>query len=438
MKPRSLFTALGTTAILGLLVGVVHAQENQADQQASKSNAQAAQGDFASEMNVEETSPAQQVWKLRQPEFFKSHGIDMGGWVEQGITLNSVNPADRFNGPIGCNDRAGEYQLNQAWLYFARPTKTDGCGWDLGGRIDVAYGTDWRFGQCNGLENRIDDPNSFYGLILPQFYMEVAVNDLTVKVGHFATFTSLEVIPAPLNFFYSHALLACHYFDPVLVTGLQADYKINNNWTAVGGFNNGTLGFEDPTHTYNFLGGVKRASDDKRSNLSVMIDVGPQMGFTNTINDRTNVIVVYTLQFSERLMYGSQYTAGIEKQGSIVNPGTDASWYGTEQLFTYKLNDKWSAGLRYEWIRDNDGSRVAGIGNVLSTDRGWNGLPGCAGAYNDLSLGLNWHPHANLVLRPEARWDWYNGSPNSATELPYGNHTKHDQFTAACDLIVTF
>ena len=88
------------------------------------------------------------------------------------------------------NDRDREYQLNQAWLYFDRPTKTDGCGWDLGGRIDVVYGTDWRFGQCFGLENRIDDPNSFYGLILPQFYVEVAVNDLTVKMGHFATFTS--------------------------------------------------------------------------------------------------------------------------------------------------------------------------------------------------------------------------------------------------------
>ena len=195
--------------------------------------------------------------------------------------------------------------------------------------------------------------------------------------------------------------------------------------------------FEDPTHTYNFLGGVKRASDDKRSNLSVMVDVGPQIGFTG-VHDRTNVIAVYTLQFTERLMYGSQYTAGIEEQGSVVNPGTDASWYGTEQMFTYKLNDKWSAGLRYEWVRDNDGSRVAGVGNVLLTDGGWNGLPGCAGAYNDLSLGLNWRPHANLALRPEARWDWSNGSPNAAGELPYGNHTRRDQFTAACDLIITF
>jgi hypothetical protein len=195
--------------------------------------------------------------------------------------------------------------------------------------------------------------------------------------------------------------------------------------------------FEDPQVTYNFLGGVKRASDDKRSNLSLMVDAGPQIGFTG-VHDRTNVIAVYTYQLTERFMYGSQYTAGVESHGSVVHPGRDASWYGTEQLFTYKLTDTWSAALRYEWVRDNDGSRVAGIGNALLTDRGWDGKPGCAGAYNDLTIGLNWRPHPNVVFRPEGRWDWYDGAPNADGQLPYGSHTKREQFTAACDLIVTF
>jgi hypothetical protein len=287
------------------------------------------------------------------------------------------------------------------------------------------------------LEPTFDDPNSFYGLCLPQFYAEVAVNDLTVKMGHFASFTSLEVIPAPLNFFYSHALLICPYFEPCLVTGLQADYKLDDNWTAVGGFNRGGMMFEDPSETLNFLGGPKWASDDKRANLSVMIEAGPQTGFTG-VHDRTNVISLFTYQFTDRFYYGSQYTAGIESHGSVVDPGQDASWYGTEQLFTYKLNPKWSAGFRYEWVRDNDGSRVAGIGNVLQTGRAWGGLPGMAGAYNDLSLGLNWRPHPNCVFRPEARWDWYDGQPNGAQQLPYGHYQDRQQFTAACDMILTF
>jgi hypothetical protein len=388
---------------------------------------------------AEEPGPEQppKPWKLPQPCLFQKTGIDISGWIQQGITFNALNPADRFNGPVTTNDRNAEYQLNQAWLTFVRPTKTDGCGVDLGGRIDVVYGTDWRFGQSFGLETTINDPNSFYGLVLPQFYMEVAVNDLTIKMGHFATFTSLELVPAPPNFFYSHTYLTMGYFDPVLVTGLQADYKVDDNWTAVAGFNRGWMAFEDPTNSLNFLGGVKWASDDKRENLSLMVDAGPQVGFTG-LHDRTSVIAVFTYKLSDRLQYGSQYTAGVEANGSVVRLGQDASWYGTEQLFTYQLNPKWAAGLRYEWVRDNDGSRVAGVGNALLTDKGWNGLPGCAGAYNDLSLGLNYRPNLNCVLRPEVRWDWYDGVPNQAGELPFGNHTKREQFIFDMDLIVMF
>jgi hypothetical protein len=378
-----------------------------------------------------------QPWKLPQPCFLQEHGATLGGWVEQGISFNALNPADRFNGPIATDDRHAEYQLNQAWFFIDRPTKTDGCGWDLGGRVDVVYGTDWRFGQSFGLETTFDDPNSFYGLILPQFYMEVAYNDLKVKMGHFATFTSLELIPAPANFFYSHSLLSSGYFDPLLVTGLQAEYAVDEHWTAVGGFNRGWMQFEDPADTLHFLGGVKRANDDKTATLSVMVDTGKEIGFTG-LHERTSVITVYTRKLTERLQYGSQYTVGVENDGSVIHQGQDATWYGTEQLFTYMLNPKWSAGLRYEWVRDNDGSRVAGVGNVLLTDKGWNGLPGCAGAYNDLSLGLNWRPNMNCVLRPEVRWDWYDGAPNGAGELPYGNHTKREQFLFDVDLVVTF
>jgi hypothetical protein len=257
-------------------------------------------------------------------------------------------------------------------------------------------------------------------------------------MGHFATFSSLELVPAPANFFYSHSLLSLGYFDPVLVTGLQADYKLNDNWTAVGGFNRGWMMYEDPNNSLNFLGGAIWNSDDKKTHLSVYVDVGPQDAFVGGSCDRTNVITVFTHQLTQRWSYGSQYTAGIEKGGSLINKGQDASWYGTEQMLTYKINDKWSAGIRYEWVRDNDGSRVAGIGNVLLTDKGWDGKPGCAGAYNDLSLGLNWRPHPNFVLRPEVRWDWYDGVENAFGQLPYGNHLERQQFLADMDLIITF
>jgi hypothetical protein len=376
-------------------------------------------------------------WTIPQPGVFQRHGIKMGGWVQQGFTYDAWSPTDRFNGPVSTNDRSNEYQLNQAWLYFVRPTKTDGCGLDIGGRVDVMYGEDWRFGQCFGLETRIDDPNNFYGLILPQFYLEVAYNNLTVKMGHFATLTSLEMVPSPLNFFYSHSYLMAGYYDPELVTGLQAEYKLSDHWIAVGGFNQGWLMFENPYDTLNFLGGVKWASDDKKATLSAMVIAGPTPTFAG-FHDVANCIIVYTNQLTERFSWGAQVTAGRENQGSVINPGQDDTWYGTEQLFTYKLNPKWAAAVRYEWVQDNEGSRVAGIGNILGTSRGWTGAPGFAGAFSDLSLGLNYRPNPNWVVRPEVRWDWYSGSRNLANQLPFNDFASSSQFTAAVDAIVTF
>jgi hypothetical protein len=381
---------------------------------------------------------APKPWKLPQPSTLQCMGIDMGGWAQQGITFNNYGHEDTFNGPTCTNDLNQQFQLNQLWLYFVRPTNTGGCGVDVGGRIDLSYGTDWRYGECTGLEDRIDSPNSYYGLVLPQFYMEVAVDDLTVKMGHFATFTSYEVVPAPMNFFYSHSHLMGGCFDPLLVTGLQADYKLCEHWTAVGGFNRGWEVFEDPADDdLNFLGGVRYAGDDKRATMSLLVDAGRQVGFTG-VHDRNTVYLVYTYQLNKCLLYASQIDVGQENNGSVVTPGEDADYYGLEQVLIRKLNDKWSAGLRYEWVCDEEGARIAGVGTKLGTNKGLLLQPGLAGSFHDLSLGLNYRPHPNFVLRPEVRWDWYDGPANPAGQLPFDNFEATDQFTTAMDLIVTF
>jgi hypothetical protein len=376
-------------------------------------------------------------WKLPQPCFFQSRGIDVGGWVQQGITFNTKRSGDGFNGPLATNDRDREYMLNQAWLYFVKPTKTDGCGWDFGGRVDVVYGEDWRYGQSVGLEDRIDNPNRLYGLVLPQFYGEVAYNDLTVKIGHFATFSSYEIVPPVFNFFYSHSYLSLGYFDPMLVTGLQTEYKLNERVTLINGVNNGWQMFEDPTETWNYTGGIKWVGNEKRATLSMILDAGRQSGFMG-VHERTSAITVYTYRLNERLQYASQYTVGQEDDGSVVRQGRNAPWYGTEQMLMWKLNPKWSAGMRYEWVRDQEGSRIAGIGGLLGTDKGWLGQPGFAGSFQDLSIGLNYRPNGNMVFRPELRWDWYDGPANPAGELPFNNLTSRSQMTAAMDFLVTF
>lgn len=83
-----------------------------------------------------------------------------------------------------------------------------------------------------------------------------------------------------------------------------------------------------------------------------MVDAGRQLNlFLNEVNDRTSVITVVRHQFNDKLSYGSQYTVGYEANGSFATPGQNAEWYGTEQVLVYQINPKWSAGVRYEWVR---------------------------------------------------------------------------------------
>jgi hypothetical protein len=373
-------------------------------------------------------------WTLPQPGCFQRCGIKMGGWLQHGITLNGWWTQDRFNGPVALNDRNAEYQMNQLWLFFDRPTDTGGYGFDIGGHIDVVYGTDWRFGRFFGLENRINGDDQIYGLVLPQMYAEVAYNDLKVKLGHMAGILGYELVPAVGNFFYSHSY-AMSYTEPQLITGLLGEYKLSDQWLLLAGFHQGWYMFEDMNDYMDVIGGFKWSSVDKRTKAAFT--------FTNGRQDPTGknwfaYSLVFERAVTDKFKYVAQHNLGYAD--NLVGQ-QDAEWYGLNQYFLYTINPEWSAGMRFEWLRDDDGGRVNGIGNWLQSGAGWQGGPGYAGNFYALTLGLNWRPNPNLVFRPEVRWDWYDGleSPiNADYPLPFNDGQSTNQFLIGMDMIVTF
>jgi hypothetical protein len=241
-----------------------------------------------------------------------------------------------------------------------------------------------------------------------------------------------EVVAAPGNFFYSHSYLLC-YSEPILTTGLQADYKISNNWSINGGFNRGWQTFDDNNDSLDFLGGLKWHNDKNTTSLSFEIDVGPQdpLGQDN----RYDYALVFKQQLSKNLLYVAQHNMGGEPGTSQSTPGGYADWYGLAQYLIYTIDPKWSLGTRIEWFRDDDGTRVAGIGNV---NFGWPAAPGFRGTFTEWTTGLNWRPQANFVVRPELRCDWYSGTVNNQGQLPFGDGRHSEQLTFATDIIMTF
>ena len=120
-------------------------------------------------------------------------------------------------------------------------------------------------------------------------------------------------------------------------------------------------------------------------------------------------------ELSENLTYVFWHDHGFADDPGM--DGSDASWYSIAQYLLYDINDCWTANARLEWVRDEDGFLL---------DSGTGDLWG-------MTLGLNYKPTANLVVRPEVRWDW----SNDLTPL-FDDQTDQSQFTVAMDIIVTF
>ena len=81
-------------------------------------------------------------------------GINIYGWLDAGITGNADSPASRYNGTLAPNDR-NEFQFNQSYLVIEKTLNTD-HGWDIGGRIDLLYGTDYIYCESLGFETNPD------------------------------------------------------------------------------------------------------------------------------------------------------------------------------------------------------------------------------------------------------------------------------------------
>jgi hypothetical protein len=379
-------------------------------------------------------------WQLFRSPCLKHYGINMGGWIEQGLTFNAEDPADGFNGPVATNDQADHYQLNQLWMFIDRPVGQRGHCWDLGGHVDLMYGTDFRFGVSHGLEDRINNLDQYYGMVIPQAYAAVGNDRWNIKLGHYAAPLSYEQVPAPANFFYSHSY-QMGYGLPLLVTGMLASYNLTDNWSVSGGFHRGWMQWEDTNDTLDFIGGIAWLGDNKRDRLAFNLSNGPQDPGSPgdpTIGERNRFVysLIYQHDFTERFTYAVEHVLGYEDDGAYW-ANQDAEWYGIAQYFYYTITPKWKGGIRFEWFRDDDGARVAGVGH-LTDGHGWSGGPGFAGDFFELSMGLNWRPTANILMRPEVRWDHYNGSRDLAGELPFDGGLKDRQFLFATDLIVTF
>ncbi len=409
------------------------------------------------------------------------------GWLDQGFTYNSDQPRYRQNGPLKFNDRCEEYQLNQLYLSMGRRVATSGCSWDFGGRVDLLYGSDYYWTSAIGLETRTqnalghyqEDPTglpsrwnsnngprgsyaggygaSRFGLAMPQLYAEFYVPlhlGLNIKAGHFYSPMGYESVMSPQNFFYSHSY-AMMYGEPMTHTGILFSQRLTQRLTGIFGVTRGWDTWEDPNDKLSFLAGFKWASCDGRTEFSWVGGSGNE-----TVSDgqggrsipgaiRSNYSMVLSHQLTPRLKLVTQHDLGYGKDAAYelidgtVNP-VNGHWYSLSQYVFYQLTDKLSFGVRGEWFRDVNSTRIFRNYPVRMVDGAGNLVQQIDGQdYSEITVGFNWKPYDCLVIRPEARWDWSgvckvdgNGDPMVAGM--YDDFKKKEQTTVSISAYVTY
>jgi len=381
--------------------------------------------------------------------WLKDNQWKIGGNLDQSFTGNWSSPRDRFNGPVTWTDRSNEYELNQAWIYFERATDTTKKDFDLGGRFDGFFGSNARFDTETGLENnnfKFNNNHAFYGFALPQFYLETAYKKLKIKWGHFISPVGYFTVDMTQNFFNTLPY-TFQYGEPFTHTGALATYTVNDRWTLGGGVVRGWDNFDGSGAGTRNLAAIGQATytwEDKSSLYYFGIWSNEPNGFGVDHSSRYLQTLVYSKPLSEKLNYVAQSDFGIQTNTNNAVGGGTSRWYGFNQYLFYVANEKVTWGINFEWFRDEEGFRVGGFLPVLPgtpSTVATRGLPlnrvGYVGNFFQATWGPKWQFHKNMFLRPNMRWDYFNGVATTGL-LPFGDGNKRYQGILATDLVIVF
>ncbi len=396
----------------------------------------------------------QQLERHGAGQTLRAAGIGIGGWLEQGFTWNPDSPDNRFNFPVTFNDRANEYQMNQLYLFIERPVDSLNCCWDIGGRVDLLYGTDYYFVESAGLEleqngsqkwNSEDGPRfqygpaRLYGLAMPQAYLELFAPigpGVSIKFGHFYTILGYESPMAPANFFYSHGLLA-EYAEPYTHTGVLVSYRLTDQISVESALHVGWDRSSNADDGITYTSRVKWQSCDRRTTLAVGSSFGQDTYYGWYEMDRHFYNVIVTRQVGCKLTLIAQWDWGrdTDVEGTTISDEhlrfmgwEETEWYGSMVQAVYEISPCLSAGVRAEWMRDDDNIRIVPVGAFADGANYW-----------EITAGLNYRPMPNLLVRPELRWDWSDLDLRYLGLLgAYDDFSDKNQFTLAVDAIVTF
>ena len=357
--------------------------------------------------------------------------IRIFGHVQGSYTHNFDDPALDLNLCRVFDIESNQLLLNQIDLNVERIVQLSDNNWDVGGRVEIMYGSDARFIHSTGLFDHHEDdggilPGPENQFDLTQAYVDVAVpvgSGLRLRAGKFLFFKQVD---PNASVFYSHSYTFGGAL-PFTLTGVSGFYELNDEWSVEGGINRGwDESLEDTNSMISFHGRVRYSPTD-RASLALIFITGPEQPDNNGAY-RTAIDLVGSFRATDRLtlmfdaVYGRQADPIDELLNTAAAGSEEADWFGLAGYAVYEVNDHVSVAGRLEWFRDEEGFiPVTAVPQDLF----------------EATVGLTIRPFPNddlgrnLKIRPEVRYDW-------STEDFFDGLTSDNQFTAAVDVIFNF
>jgi hypothetical protein len=354
------------------------------------------------------------------------------GWIDP--TLN-FSTSIHSNAPEANDDYANRLEINQIVLYAERlPDSVQRDHVDWGYHLTALYGTDYRFTIAKGyMSGQLLNDHHEYGFDPTLEYVDVYIpqvaQGMNLRFGRFISVPGIEAQLAPNNYIFSHSLL--YAIDPFTDTGLMATVKLSDQWLVQLGITDGhdvALWTSDAKPSGTAC--VSYTARSVNDNFYVCAN-----GINNgkyAYNNLQQYDGTWYHKFSKTWHMATEawymYEREVPARGGTIQPETGANpayWPGEQRCTAPEyaavnfLQKEFSAhdfiSFRSDFLNDKKGQRT-----------------GYATRYSENTImWCHWFG-STVQLRPELRFE-------RAWDIrAYDSGRRHNQFTAASDLIFHF
>jgi hypothetical protein len=340
-------------------------------------------------------------------------GVTVSGYAEASYAWSSKPAGTAISGRL--YDRFhNQFTLNALKVVIDRPFAADKL--DAGFHADLLLGQNASVIQASGM--RLGEQGD-----LTQLYVTLNAptpngNGVQLKVGKVATLLGLEVIEDPLNPNWSIGNLFS-FVENFTAVGASVEHRFSRLLDVQLRLVDGWDVAADNNTGLSFMGRVGLAPDSL-STVALVGYVGPEA--TDSHAKRYGGEVLLSRRLTSRLSASLQADYG--REDAIVpttaaedGPTRSADWWGAGAWLTVDLLPTLGLALRGDVVDDRHGVRSNGFLFPTFAER-----PGTRHRFSSGTVTLNVKSWANVLVRPELRYDRSN--------LPvYG--ARRDQVTAA-------